>query len=117
VLIGLGSEIDESQMAELDDLNYGGLKTPEGELVDLWDARNAAEMTTLDTVFDECVSENSIIANSATITDSNGNPVMPLRRSSYADGLPALIEFICSPDSTSFTVTIPDVGSFTQPLI
>jgi hypothetical protein len=117
VLIGLGSKIDESQMAELDDLDYRGLKTPEGELVDLWDARNAAEMTTLDPVFDECVSENSIIANSATITDSNGNAVVPLRRSSYSDGLPALIEFICSPGSTSFAVTIPDVGSFTQPLI
>lgn len=117
VLIGLGEEVDEAQMAELDDLDYGGLKTPEGEQVDLWDSRNAADMTTLDTVFDECVSENSIIANSATITDSSGNPVTPLRRSSYADGLPALIEFICAPGSTGFTVAIPGLGTFTQPLV
>lgn len=117
VLIGLGSKVDEEQMGELDDLDYGGLKTPDGEQVDLWDARNAAEMTTLDTVFDECVSENSIISNSATVTDSTGSPVKPLRRSSYSDGLPALIEFICAPGSTSFTVTIPDIGTFTQPLV
>jgi hypothetical protein len=117
VLIGLGDQVDEEQMGELDDLDYGGLKTPEGEQVDLWDARNAADMTTLDTVFDECVGENSIIANSATITDSTGKPVKPLRRPSYADGLPALIEFICAPGSTAFTVSISDVGTFTQPLV
>jgi hypothetical protein len=117
VLIGLGEEVDEAQMAELDDLDYGGLKTPEGEQVDLWDSRNAADMTTLDTVFDECVGENSIISNSATITDSGGNPVKPMRRLSYADGLPALIEFICAPGSTGFTVAIPGLGTFTQPLV
>lgn len=117
VLIGLGQEIDEAQMAELDDLDYGGLKTPEGEQIDLWDSRNAADMTTLDTVFDECVGENSVISDSATITDSGGNPVKPLRRSSYADGLPALVEFICAPGSTGFTVSIPGLGTFTQPLV
>ena len=117
VLIGLGDQVDEVQMAELDDLDYEGLKTPEGEQVDLWDARNAADMTTLDTVFDECVGENSIIANSATVTDSTGKTVKPLRRSSYADGLPALIEFICAPGSTGFAVSIPDVGTFAQPLV
>lgn len=117
VLIGLGEEVDEAQMAELDDLDYGGLKTPEGEQVDLWDSRNAADMTTLDTVFDECVGENSIISNSAMITDSGGNAVKPLRRLSYADGLPALIEFTCAPGSTGFTVAIPGLGTFTQPLV
>jgi hypothetical protein len=117
VLIGLGAEIDERQMEELDNLDYGGLKTPEGEKIDLWDSRNAADMTTLDTVFDECVGENSIISNSAVVTDSFGNPVMPLRRASYADGLPALIEFVCAPGSTGFTVNIPSVGTFNQPLI
>ncbi|MBK8094937.1 MAG: hypothetical protein IPK32_23945 [Verrucomicrobiaceae bacterium] len=62
VLIGLGAEVDVDQMGELDDMDYGGLKTPDGEQVDIWDARNAAEMDTLDSVFDECVGENSIIA-------------------------------------------------------
>lgn len=117
VLIGLGAEVDADQMGELDDLDYGGLKTPDGEQVDIWDARNAAEMDTLDSVFDECVGENSIIAPSATVTDSTGKPVKTLRRASYADGLPALVEFICSPGTTAFTLCIPGHGSYTQPLV
>jgi hypothetical protein len=117
VLIGLGAEVDAEQMGELDDMDYDGLKTPDGEQVDIWDARNAAEMDTLDSVFDECVGENSVIALSATVTDSTGKSVKPLRRASYTDGLPALIEFICAPSSTSFTLNIPGAGNFTQPLV
>jgi hypothetical protein len=117
VLIGLGSQVDADQMGELDDMDYGGLKTPSGEQVDIWDARNAAEMDTLDSVFDECVGENSIIAPSATIVDSTGKLVKPQRRASYTDGLPALIEFICSRGSTAFTLSIPGLASYTQPLI
>jgi len=83
----------------------------------LWDARNAAEMDTLDSVFDECVGENSIIASSATISDSTGKPVKPLRRASYTDGLPALVEFICAPGSTAFVMNIPGLGTYTQPLV
>lgn len=117
VLIGLGADVDMDQMGELDDMDYGGLKTPDGEQVDLWDARNAAEMDTLDSVFDECVGENSVIAPSATISDSTGKPVKPLRRASYTDGLPALIEFICAPGSTAFVMNIPGLGTYTQPLV
>lgn len=117
VLIGLGAEVDVDQMGELDDMDYGGLKTPDGEQVDIWDARNAAEMDTLDSVFDECVGENSIIVPSATVSDSTGKPVKVLRRASYTDGLPALIEFICAPGSTAFVLNIPGVGTYTQPLV
>jgi len=117
VLIGVGSEVDQSQMEHLNDLDYGGLKTPSGEEVDLWDHSLANEMQNLDEIFKECVSENTLLASSATVTDSTGAPVKPLRRTSYVDGLPALIEFICAPGSTSFTLTIPDAGSFTQPFV
>lgn len=116
VLIGLGEQVDESQMEELNDLDYGGLKGPDGEDVDLWDHSLAAEMKSLDEIFKECVSSNTILSPSATIVDSTGQPVKPLRRSSYADGLPALIEFVCAQGSTSFTLTIPSVGTFTQHL-
>jgi len=51
------------------------------------------------------------------VTDSTGKPVKPLRRSSYTDGLPALIEFICAPGATAFTLNIPGLGSYTQPLV
>jgi hypothetical protein len=116
VLIGLGDHVNHDQLGELDDLDYAGLITPDGEKVDLWDARNAANMYTLETVFDECVGENSIVATSGNVCDSFNKPVKPLRRNSYSDGLPALLEFICSPGSTSFTLSIPNVGTFTQPI-
>jgi len=117
VMIGLGDSVDESQMEELNDMDYAGLETPDGEEIDLWDHSIAAEMQCLDEIFKECVGENSLIASSATILDSYGKAVKPLRRNSYADGLPALIEFVCSHGATSFTLTIPEVGSFTQPLV
>ena len=115
VLIGLGDQVDEAQMEQLNDLDYGGLKTPSGEDVDLWDHSLANEMQSLDEIFKECVSENTVLAPSATVVDSTGAAVKPLRRSSYADGLPALIEFVCAPGATSFTLTIPGAGTFTQP--
>lgn len=116
VLIGLGHQIDENQMVELDDLDYGGLQLPNGDAIDLWDHTTAAEMKSYDDIFKEVVSENTIIAPSATIVDSTGQAVKPLRRASYADGLPALVEFSMTRNSTSFTLTLPNGQSFKQPL-
>lgn len=116
VLIGLGTAIDEDQMIELDDLDYGDLESPSGDPVDLWDHTTAAEMTSLDQIFKECVSSQTIVLPSAQITDSTGRPVRPLGDRSFADGLPALVEFYASPEATSFTLTLPDGTSFTQPL-
>ena len=117
VLIGLGEEVDEAQMIELDDMDYGGLKDRDGGVIDLWDHALASEMASLDEIFCECVSANSIIAPSATIIDSSGQPVKRVGGGSFSDGLPALIEFICAPNATSFTLTIPGAGEFPQPLI
>jgi hypothetical protein len=117
VLIGLGEEVDEAQMIELDDMDYGGLKAQDGSLIDLWDHALASEMASLDEIFYECVSANSIIAPSATITDSTGRQVRKVGGGSYSDGLPALIEFICAPEATAFTLNIPGAGVFPQPLI
>lgn len=116
VLIGLGHNIDEDQMSQLDDLDYGGLQLPNGDDVDLWDHTTAAEMKSLDEIFKECVSKNTLISPSAQIVDSNGQPVKPLDGKNYADGLPALVEFSMSRDSTSFTLTLPNGQSFKQPL-
>ena len=115
VLIGVGHHIDENQMVELDDLEYSDLQLPNGDAIDLWDHTTAAEMRSLDDIFKEVVSENTIIAPSASIVDSNGQTVRPLRRASYADGLPTLVEFMMSPGSTAFTLTLPGGQSFTQP--
>jgi len=116
VLIGLGTAIDEDQMIELDDLDYGDLKIPNGDAVDLWDHTTAAEMTSLDQIFKECVSSQTIVLPSAQIIDSTGSPVQPIGDRSFADGLPALVEFWTAPEATSFTLILPDGTSFTQPL-
>jgi hypothetical protein len=116
VLIGLGPHVDESQMEDLDDMDYGGLKDADGEEIDLWDHKLASSMKKLEEIFAEVVTSKMILAPSATITDSAGNPVKPIGRASYADGLPALIEFTMPGDATSFTVTLPDSTEITQPI-
>jgi hypothetical protein len=81
VLIGVGPEVDEGQMEELDDLDSG---TP----VDVWDHKIAADMRSLVEIFAEVVSENQIIAPSARIYDSAGQLVR-----NFTDGLPARVAF------------------------
>lgn len=118
VLIGMGAEAErnKSQMEELDDLDYNGLKDKEGVEIDLWDHNMAKDMKKLEEIFAEVVSEKMILAPSATITDSTGCPVKPKGRESYADGLPALLEFTMAPGSNSFTMTLPSGQSITQPI-
>lgn len=116
VLIGVGPHANEPQMEELDDLDYGGLKTAQGEEIDLWDHKMASTMQKIEEIFAEVVSSDTILAPSATITDSNGDPVKPIGRPGYADGLPALLEFEMPPNSTSFTVTIAGAPAVTQRL-
>ncbi len=81
VLIGLGDRINIEQMAELDDLDVG---VP----VDLWDHKIASEMKDLSEIFAEVVDENSIVAPSGEILDSNGKVIK-----NFAAGLPARINF------------------------
>jgi hypothetical protein len=116
VLIGLGHHIDEDQMEQLDDLDYGGLQLANGDDVDLWDHTTAAEMKSLDEIFKECVSKNTLVSPSAQIVDSNGVPAKPVDGRNYTDGLPALVEFTLSKNATSFTLTLPNGQTFVQPL-
>jgi hypothetical protein len=116
VLIGLGGAAEEAepQMEELDDLDYDGLKDKNGDDIDLWDHKMAKDMKKLEEIFAEVVSERMILAPSATINDSAGAPVKPKDRESYADGLPALLDFTMSPGSNSFTLNLPSGQSITQ---
>ncbi len=107
VLIGIGAEVDEGQMSELDDLDYGGLKDPQGREIDLWDHKLAAEMQRLEEIFAEIVSADTIIAPTAEVLDGSARPVAPIGRSSYKDGLPALLEFIVPAGTTEFTLVLP----------
>ncbi len=79
VLIGVGNEIDQQQLEELDDLPTG---------VDIWDHKIAEEMSGLIEIFAEVVDENQIVAPTGNIYDSDGNIVKK-----YTDGLPAKVSF------------------------
>jgi hypothetical protein len=62
VLIGLGEQVDESQMEELDDLDTG-------TEFDLWDHKLASEMRNLAEIFAEVVDQNTRVADSGIIKD------------------------------------------------
>ncbi len=95
VLIGMGEEVDEAQLAELDDLETG-------TDIDLWDHKLAAEMRNLAEIFAEVVDQNARVADSGLIKDSQGNIVK-----NYSDvGLPAYLEFTLPSDSTSFMLEV-----------
>ena len=95
VLIGVGPSVNETQMAELDDLDSG---TP----FDLWDHKLAAEMRVLQEIFAEVVDRNARIADNGRILDSQSRVVKD-----YNDvGLPALLEFEVPADSEYFTLEV-----------
>lgn len=108
VLLGTGAEVDEGQMEALDDMDYGGLKDPQGQAIDIWDHKLASEMQKLEEVFAEVVSSDTILAPSAEILDDAGHAVQPIGRGSYKDGLPALIEFTMPKSSKSFSLALPN---------
>lgn len=109
VLIGVGEEVDEGQMEELDDMFEGsGIKDPEGNDIDLWDHKLASEMQKIEEIFAEVVSENTIIASTGHIYDNSGKVVKD-----YADGLPTLLRFVLPTGSTGFKLEFPG-GSVAQ---
>jgi hypothetical protein len=111
VLLGVGEEVDESQMEELDDMFEGtGLKDPRGRSIDLWDHKLAREMRQLAEIFAEVVTEDLIVADSGKVLDSHGRVAKD-----YTDGLPALLRFRLPTGSTSFTLMLPG-GNVTQDL-
>jgi len=81
VLIGVGEQVDPSQLVELDDLQTG-------TDVDVWDHKIAREMRDLVEIFAEVVDENHVIAPDARILDADGRVVKRFR-----DGMPAKVSF------------------------
>jgi hypothetical protein len=105
VMIGVGAQVSEAQMEELDDLDTG-------TDVDLWDHKLASEMQQLSEVFAEVVDENTIVADSGLIRDVKGDIVEDYRDK----GVPALLVFTLASDAkSSFTLEIAG-RSVTQPL-
>ncbi len=95
VLIGIGANVNEGQMEELDDLDTG-------TEVDLWDHKLAAEMRVLQEIFAEVVDKNARVADAGKILDDKGNVVK-----NYSDtGLPALLEFEVAAGTPYFVLEV-----------
>jgi len=94
VLIGVGDQIDERQMEELDDLETG-------TNVDIWDHKIASEMRDVIEIFAEVVTENTILAPTARILDASGKVVRQ-----FTDGLPARVSFTMPAASTWFELEV-----------
>jgi len=111
VLIGVGEDVDEAQMEQLDDLFEGsGIKNPKGEEVDIWDHKLASEMKKLEEIFAEVVSENAMVAESGTILTETGAVARD-----FPDGLPALLRFTLPAGSKRFIIKHPG-GQIVQEL-
>lgn len=95
VLVGVGSEVNEQQMLELDDLDTG-------TDVDLWDHKLASELRVLQQIFAEVVDENARVAESGRILDPRGNVVV-----NYSTGVPAMLDFEIDRGAEYFTLAVP----------
>jgi hypothetical protein len=95
VLIGIGPNVNEGQMEELDDLDTG-------TEIDLWDHKLASEMRVLQEIFAEVVDKNARVADNGKILDPQGRIVR-----NYSDtGLPALLDFILPAGSAHFVLDV-----------
>jgi hypothetical protein len=95
VLIGIGADVNEKQLEELDDLDTG-------TEVDLWDHKMAAEMRVLQEIFAEVVDRNARVAEGGRILDAHGKVVRDFRDT----GLPALLKFDMPHGSTHFVLEV-----------
>ncbi len=95
VLIGVGNNINEEQMEELDDLDTG-------TEVDLWDHKIAAHMRVLQEMFAEVVEKNARVSDRGKVLDANDRVVK-----NYSDtGVPAFLEFELPAGSSHFTLEV-----------
>lgn len=104
VLIGLGNQIDEQQMQELDDLDTGTEQ-------DLYFHKIATQMTELAEIFTEMVDETMMIAENGVVRDTKGKEVLSFRDTK----VPARFEFDLPAGSTGFTLEV-EGQKFTQSL-
>src|SRR5262249_2870130 len=95
VLIGLGPDVSEAQMADLDDLDTG-------TNVDLWDHKLAAEMRVLQEIFAEVVDKNARVADHGRLLDPSGRVL----RDFATGGLPAYLEFEAPAGTAYFTLEV-----------
>ena len=95
VLIGVGPDVNEGQLEELDDLDTG-------TSLDLWDHKLASEMRVLQEIFAEVVDKNARVADQGRILDPQGRVIK-----NYSDtGLPAFLEFEMPAAAAYFTLEV-----------
>jgi hypothetical protein len=92
ILIGVGDDVDERQMVELDDLDTG-------TDIDIWDHKIAREMRALSEIMVELVDE--VLDVSAVIYDASGQVV-----SRFTDGLPGNVSFVMPVSSDYFELEV-----------
>ncbi|MFQ3591590.1 MAG: VWA domain-containing protein [Gemmataceae bacterium] len=95
VLIGVGPDVSEYQMQELDDLDTGSA-------IDLWDHKIAKEMRVLEQIFAEVVDQNTRVADHGRILDPTGRVL----RDYAGVGLPAYLEFEVPAEAAYFTLEV-----------
>jgi hypothetical protein len=105
VLIGVGADVNERQMEELDDLETG-------TGVDLWDHKLASEMRVLQEIFAEVVDRNARVADKARILDAQGNVI----KNYVETGLPAFLDFEMPAGARHFVLDL-DGKQIEQPLV
>ncbi len=98
ILIGVGANVNESQMEELDDLDTG-------TEIDVWDHKLASELRHLRDIFAEVVDRNARVADHGRVLDDKGR----LIRDYAGRGLPACLEFEVPLDAEYFTLEVNGV--------
>lgn len=95
VLVGVGKDVNERQMEELDDLETG-------TTLDLWDHKLASEMRVLTQIFAEVVDRNARVADRGKVLDPSGRVLRD-----YSDtGMPAVLQFEAPAGAAYFTLEV-----------
>ena len=109
LLIGVGKEIDEKQLEELDNMFEGSfIKDSTGLDIDLWDYQVADDIQVLEQIFKEFVSAETIVTHYGRILNQTGTVC-----EEYNFGVPALMRFKLPAGSTAFTLEFSG-GNVTQ---
>lgn len=112
VVVGVGKEVNEGQLAELNDMFEGsGLAdAASGDDIDMWDYRLAAEMQSLWEVLGE-VDFGITLPGSARVIDDKGAEIH-----SFSDGIPMKLDFEVPAGTKSVTIEIAG-RQVVQPLV
>jgi hypothetical protein len=109
LLIGVGKEIDQKQLEELDNMFEGSfVQDASGRDIDLWDYQVADDIQILEQIFKEFVSAETIVTHYGRILNQAGTVC-----EEYNLGVPALMRFKLPAGSTAFTLEFSG-GNVTQ---